>query len=66
MTTAVEIQNAILALPEKEFEVFSSWFDEYEDEHWDRQIERDQKSGPLRDLMEKARGDFEAGKCTRL
>ena len=66
MTTATEIQNAVLALPEKEFEAFSSWFDEYEDEHWDRQIERDQESGPLRDLMEKARTDFEAGKCTRL
>ena len=66
MTTVAEIQEAVLALPEKEFETFSSWFDEYEDERWDRQIERDQKSGPLRDLMEKARSDFEAGKCTRL
>ena len=66
MTTATEIQDAVLALPEKEFEAFSSWFDEYEDKHWDRQIGRDQEAGPLRDLMEKARGDFEAGKCTRL
>jgi hypothetical protein len=66
MTTAAEIKNAVLTLPEKEFEAFSSWFEEYEDEHWDRQIERDQESGPLRDLMEKARADFEAGKCTRL
>ena len=66
MTTVAEIQNAVLALPEKEFEAVSSWFDEYEDEHWDRQIENDQESGPLRDLMEKARADFEAGKCTRL
>ena len=66
MTTAAEIQNAVLALPEKEFEAFSSWFDEYEDERWDRQIERDQASGPLRNLTEKALADFEAGKCTRL
>ncbi|MBI3987764.1 MAG: hypothetical protein HY343_12635 [Lentisphaerae bacterium] len=66
MTTVAEIRNAVLALPDKEFEAFSSWFDEYEEERWDRQIERDQESGPLRDLMEKARADFEAGKCTRL
>jgi len=66
MTTAVEIQNAVLALPEKEFKAFSLWFDDYEDEHWDRQIARDQESGPLRDLMVKARSDFEAGKCTPL
>ena len=66
MATVAEIQDAVRALPEKEFEAFSSWFDEYEEEHWDRQIERDQKSGPLRDLMEKARADFEAGKCSPL
>jgi hypothetical protein len=66
MTTIAGIQHAVCALPEDDFDAFSSWFDEYEEKHWDRQIERDQKSGPLRDLMERARADFEAGKCTRL
>ena len=66
MTTVTEIKKAVQALPEGEFEKFSSWFDEYEEKHWDRQIERDQKSGPLRDLMDKARADFEAGKCKPL
>jgi hypothetical protein len=66
MTTVAEIQSAVQALPERQFSAFSSWFDNYEEEHWDRQIERDQKSGPLRDLMDKALSDFEAGKCTRL
>ena len=66
MTTVAEIKNAVLALPEDQFEAFSSWFDEYEEQHWDRQIERDQKSGPLRDLMEKAQADFKAGKCSPL
>lgn len=66
MTTAAEIQDAVLALPAKEFEAFSLWFDEYEDKQWDRRIERDQESGPLRDLMDKARKDFQAGKCTSL
>ena len=66
MTTVAEIQSAVRALPEQQFGVFSSWFDNYEEEHWDRQIECDQKSGPLLDMMNKARSDFEAGKCTRL
>jgi hypothetical protein len=66
MTTVTEIKDAVLALPEDQFKEFSSWFDEYEEQHWDRQIERDQKSGPLRGLMEKTRSDFEAGKCNRL
>ena len=64
--TVAEIKKAVLALPEREFGTFSSWFDKYEDEHWDRQLERDQKAGPLRNLMDKARSDFEAGKCTPL
>jgi len=66
MTTVSEIQQAIQSLPEEEFSVISSWFDQYEQERWDRQIERDQQSGPLRSLMEKAKADFEAGKCSPL
>ena len=66
MTTVAEIQSAIRTLPENQFEAFSSWFDEFEEEHWDRQIKHDQKSGPLRGLMNKARSDFKAGKCGRL
>ena len=66
MTTITEIQEAVRSLPDEEFVAFSSWFDQYEEERWDRQIERDQKAGPLRSLMDQARADFEAGKCNRL
>jgi len=66
MTTVTEIKDAVRALPEDQFEDFCSWFDAYEEEHWDMQLERDQKTPPLRDLMEKARADFKAGKCIRL
>ena len=66
MSTITEIQEAVRALPEEEFAALASWCDEYEEERWDRQIERDQESGPLRSLMEKARADFQAGRCTPL
>jgi hypothetical protein len=66
MTTIAEIQEAVRALAAEDFQVFSSWFEQYEEERWDRQIERDQKSGPLRSLMERARADFETGKCRPL
>jgi hypothetical protein len=66
MITVSDIQHAVQSLPEEEFAVFSSWFDQYEEERWDRQMEHDQKSGPLRSLMEKARADFEAGRCDPL
>lgn len=66
MTTIKEVKKAVQALPEDQFDEFSSWFDAYEAKHWDRQIELDQTSGPLRDLMEKARAVFKAGRCSRL
>jgi len=45
MTTVAEIQTAVRALPENQFGVFSSWFDSYEEEHWDMQIKHDQFFG---------------------
>ena len=66
MTTVRESKKAVQALPEDQLVEFSSWFDAHEEKRWDRQIERDQRSGPLRDLMEKARADFKAGKCSPL
>ena len=66
MSNLVAVREAVQALPEEEFDAFSSWFQHYEDERWSHQIERDQKSEPLRSLMEKARADFEAGKCKPL
>jgi hypothetical protein len=66
MTTVIEIERAVQDLPEEQFSVFSSWFEGYEEKRWDNQIERDQQTGPLRDLMDKARADFKAGKCSRL
>ena len=66
MTRILDIQEAIRALPDEEFGTFSSWFEQYEEERWDRQIERDQRSEPLRSMMARARTDFEAGKATPL
>ena len=56
MSTLVSVQQAVRALPEEEFDAFSSWFEQYEEERWDRQIQRDQKSEPLRSMMEKRTG----------
>jgi hypothetical protein len=66
MSPLVAVQDAVRALPAEDFNAFSSWFEQYEEQRWDRQIEQDQKSGPLRSLMEQARTDFEAGRCKPL
>jgi len=65
LVDVAEIQRAVQLLTKEELAVFSSWLDQFEEERWDRQLERDQKSGPLRSLMEKAKANFEAGKCSR-
>ncbi len=66
MSSILSIQDAIRSLPDDEFCEFSSWFEQYEEERWDRQIEQDQRTGPLRSMMEKARTDFKAGNATPL
>ena len=67
MTTVIDIQKAVSALPEAEFMAFSSCFDAYEEARWDRQIGYDQETvSPLSMLMEKAKADYKAGTCKRL
>ncbi len=66
MQTVAEIKKAVTTLPEDQYEEFSAWFADFEEKRWDRQIEKDQTSGPLRDLMDKARVDFKSGECNRI
>jgi hypothetical protein len=67
MTTIAEIKNTVRSLPDDQLEEFASWFEEFwykiDDQIWDDKIARDQESGPLRDLMERAAADYKAGKC---
>ena len=58
MTTITEIKNTVRSLPDDQLEEFASWFEEFwykvDEQIWDDQIARDQESGPLRDLMDRA------------
>lgn len=71
MTTAVEkIAAEVKALPEREFEEFLSWLAGYELAHfdrWDREMERDSRSGGRLDAaMKRARADIAAGRTRPL
>ena len=66
MTTIAEIQDAVRALPERQLEAFSSWFDQYEEERWDNQIEKDQKSGVLLDLINKEKSSTLKTNCSNI
>ena len=63
MTTADEIKQAVLSLPEAEYAKIMDWFHELAEDAWDRQIEEDVLAGRVDTLAAealeaKARGQF--------
>ena len=47
MTTADEIKQAVLSLPEAEYAKIIEWLHELAEEEWDREIEADSAAGKL-------------------
>ena len=47
MTTADEIKQAVLSLPEAEYDKIMDWLHELAEDAWDRQIEEDVLAGKL-------------------
>ena len=62
MTTLKEIENALSQLPEDQLNRFREWFDEFDAESWDKQLEADVKAGrgivKCCGWQESASGDF--------
>jgi len=61
-----ELEKAVTQLPNPELAQFAAWFEEYQADLWDQQIERDALSGRLDALAEQADREFEAGRCRPL
>ena len=61
-----ELEIAVTQLPSPELAQFSKWFEEYQADLWDKQIEQDALSGRLDALAEQANGEFKAGRCRPL
>ena len=59
-----EIESAIKNLRPDEFSELSEWFEKFEAEVWEKQIEEDLRSGKLQALIDEAEEDF-AGKNYR-
>ncbi len=55
------LEQQIAELDGAEFRVLLAWFERFDAEGWDRQIESDAKSGSLSRLAGKAIQDHEAG-----
>ncbi len=58
----MEIEKAVSRLSQDDLARFREWFDEYDAKMWDKQFERDAKSGELDQAANHAIADFRAGK----
>jgi hypothetical protein len=61
-----ELESAVAQLSPDELTKFSTWFEEYRADAWDREFEADVKAGKLDSLGQEADRDFEAGRCKPL
>jgi hypothetical protein len=59
--TLEQIEAAILQLPPDEYQKLLEWFEELDNQRWDKQLEKDIADGKLEDLAQEAIADFEAG-----
>jgi len=66
MSRVEQLEKQIAELDESEIKAFRAWFELYDAELWDRQIEADAKSGKLSRLAQRALGDHQAGRSTEL
>jgi hypothetical protein len=59
-------EQLIQQLTPDELSKFATWFADFQDSLWEKQIERDSKSGRLDVLTEKADREIDAGRFRKL
>lgn len=64
MSALPEIEDAIRRLTDEERTAFRAWFAEFDAAEWDRQLDDDVAAGRLNWLIEEAREDLRASRCT--
>ena len=64
--SAEEIKEDVLQLPDDELKAFRAWYEQFDADRWDRQIEEDARRGKLDELAEEALNDHRSGKTKRL
>ena len=61
-----ELISGVSKLSRDERAAFREWYEEFDSEVWDRELEEDVKAGRLDALAEKAMDNFRAGRYTEL
>jgi len=66
MTTAQDIEVAIVHLPGSELAKFRAWFVNFDAAAWDREFEAEARNGKLDRLADQALDDLAQGRCSEL
>lgn len=59
--TVTELERAVAQLSEEELARFRTWFEEFDAQMWDKQIEEDAKSGRFDQLLAEVDEEYNAG-----
>ena len=66
MTTLEHIESQLQELSGKELREFRRWFQEWDSDSWDRQIEADAQAGKLDELAAEALAEYKSGRATEI
>lgn len=66
MRTVQEIEQAVAQLSKDQLAEFRAWYEQFNADEWDRQIEEDIVAGKLDDLADAAIADHQAGRTKKL
>lgn len=64
--TVKEIERQVRKLPRTRLMMFREWFQRFDAEVWDRQIERDVRGGKLSKFAKEALASYKAGKAKEI
>ena len=66
MRTVQEIEQAVTQLSKDQLAEFRAWYEQFDADAWDRQIEEDIAAGKLDALADAAIADHQAGRTKKL
>lgn len=66
MKNVKELEKAITNLSAEDYKELRDWFERYETELWDKQLEKDVKSGKLNTFANEAIQEYKNSSCSEL
>lgn len=61
-----DIEQGILGLQQDQLKQFRAWYEKFDADKWDEQIEQDVKEGKLDAIADAALAEYKSGKAKRL